>query len=42
VPTLTDPALSVSQKLVSVSYPVGQIFVLLALARLLAPGIVWD
>jgi diguanylate cyclase (GGDEF)-like protein/PAS domain S-box-containing protein len=42
VPTLTDPALSGAQKLVSVSYPVGQIFVLLALGRLLAPGIVWD
>jgi diguanylate cyclase (GGDEF)-like protein/PAS domain S-box-containing protein len=42
VPTLTDPALSASQKLVMVCYPVGQIFMLLALARLLAPGIVWD
>jgi len=42
VPTLTNPALSGAQKLISVSYPVGQIFVLLALARLLAPGIVWD
>ena len=42
VPTLTDPALSGAQKLVSVSYPLGQIAVLLTLGRLLAPGIVWD
>jgi diguanylate cyclase (GGDEF)-like protein/PAS domain S-box-containing protein len=42
VPTLTDPALSGAQKLASASYPLGQIAILLALARLLAPGIVWD
>src|ERR1700749_4803864 len=42
VPTLTDPALSEAQKLVSISYPLGQIAVLLTLGRLLAPGIVWD
>jgi len=42
VPTLTDPALSATQKFFSVAYPVGQILVLLALARLLAPGIIWD
>jgi diguanylate cyclase (GGDEF)-like protein/PAS domain S-box-containing protein len=41
-PTLTDPALSGAQKLASASYPLGQIAILLALARLLAPGIVWD
>jgi len=42
LPTLIDPAMTGGQKLVSVSYPLGQIAVLLALARLLAPGIVWD
>ena len=42
VPTLTDPTLSANEKFVSVAYPIGQIFILLALARLLAPGIVWD
>ena len=42
LPTLTDPALSGAQKLASASYPLGQIAILLALARLLAPGIVWD
>jgi diguanylate cyclase (GGDEF)-like protein/PAS domain S-box-containing protein len=42
LPTLTDPALSGAQKLASASYPLGQIIILVALARLLAPGIVWD
>jgi diguanylate cyclase (GGDEF)-like protein/PAS domain S-box-containing protein len=42
LPTLTDPALSGAQKLASASYPLGQIVILLALGRLLAPGIVWD
>ena len=42
LPTLTDPALTGAQKLASACYPVGQIAILLALARLLAPGIVWD
>jgi len=42
LPTLTDPALSEAQKLASASYPLGQIIILVALARLLAPGIVWD
>ena len=31
-----------AQKLASASYPLGQIAILVALARLLAPGIVWD
>jgi diguanylate cyclase (GGDEF)-like protein/PAS domain S-box-containing protein len=42
LPTLTDPALSGTQKLISASYPLGQIAILLALARLLAPGIMWN
>jgi len=42
LPTLTDPALSGEQKLASAAFPLSQIAVLLALARLLAPGIVWD
>jgi diguanylate cyclase (GGDEF)-like protein/PAS domain S-box-containing protein len=42
LPTLTDPALSGAQKLASAAFPLGQIAVLLALARLLVPGIVWD
>src|SRR3984885_10102157 len=42
LPTLTDPALSGAQKLASASYPLGQIIILVALARLLAPGIVVD
>jgi PAS domain S-box-containing protein len=42
LPTLIDPALSGAQKLASAGYPLGQIAILLALARLLAPGIVWD
>ncbi len=42
LPTLIDPDLSGAQKLASASYPLGQIAILLALGRLLAPGIVWD
>jgi diguanylate cyclase (GGDEF)-like protein/PAS domain S-box-containing protein len=42
LPTLIDPTLSGAQKLASAGFPLGQIAVLLALARLLAPGIVWD
>jgi len=42
LPTLTDPALSGEQQLASAAFPLGQIALLLALARLLAPGIVWD
>jgi diguanylate cyclase (GGDEF)-like protein/PAS domain S-box-containing protein len=42
LPDLTNPALSEGQKLASASYPLAQCAVLLALARLLAPGIVWD
>ena len=42
LPALSDPALSESQKLASASFPLVQIATLLALARLLVPGIVWD
>src|SRR5262249_8213251 len=42
LPTLTDADLSGEEKLASAGFPLGQIAVLLALARLLAPGIVWD
>jgi diguanylate cyclase (GGDEF)-like protein/PAS domain S-box-containing protein len=42
LPTQTAPALSVGQKLASACFTLGQIAILLALARLLAPGIVWD
>jgi diguanylate cyclase (GGDEF)-like protein/PAS domain S-box-containing protein len=41
LPTLMVSDLSGTQKLISAGYPLGQIAILLALARLLAPGIVW-
>jgi diguanylate cyclase (GGDEF)-like protein/PAS domain S-box-containing protein len=42
LPALTDPSLSEAQKLANASFPLGQCLIVLALARLLAPGIVWD
>jgi diguanylate cyclase (GGDEF)-like protein/PAS domain S-box-containing protein len=42
LPALLDQALSPEQKAMSAADSVGQIFVLLALARLLAPGSAWD
>jgi diguanylate cyclase (GGDEF)-like protein/PAS domain S-box-containing protein len=42
LPALLDPSLSWEQRAMSAADSVGQIIVLLALARLLAPGIVWD
>jgi diguanylate cyclase (GGDEF)-like protein/PAS domain S-box-containing protein len=38
VPDATTPSLSLIQRIVSVAYPVGDLLVLVTLARLLAPG----
>src|SRR5262249_46680379 len=42
LPAVLDPTYSWDQKAMTTADAVGQIIVLLALARLLAPGIVWD
>jgi diguanylate cyclase (GGDEF)-like protein/PAS domain S-box-containing protein len=42
VPELLDPGLSGAQRGMSVAFPAGQVLVLFALARLLAPGRAWN